>query len=1153
MEIKNKSKLPRLTMLLVALLVLVGASYAYFDYSFIGKDNTISTTDVSIKLLESNKEIITLENQLPISDEQGIVQEGTGNVFDFAVETKSSSNMKLGYKLSIEKLQTDTGYTSLTDDQIKIYLTDTDNNKILGPLKISELDNYNLYEDVNIHSETNNTQVDKYRIRVWIDQDVQVKEWNENTKQQYKFKIGVGSTENEGSYIITYSPNGGEGQMSASVYNQNTTNNLRKNTFTRGGYTFKGWSTTNNGEVEYQDQNTATNLTTSQNEQNRTLYAVWKPNTYTVKYHPNTKEIRTEEDVTIDVDYYPWDGENPYKWQLNNGIYESSDTTSSPRPEYQSYSKTSNAKSLATESINSDMYKEISLSEEKQLEFDCAMTYGKLEIDIMGDGFRNLDSVTINQNELIEANYKTVTMTLPKETRYIGFYYTNNPNSGAPAAYQEDDENSPITKKLETTPAAHKVYIKNIKLTTNGNNGIKTSTFTVGQNNKLLTSTYTKTGHTFKGWHTNKNETTIKYQDESDLTEIEKTVKEQDQIDLYAIWETNKYNVNVIVQNGTINGDSTKQIEYNKNGTFNLISSIDTNEGVVTCTNNQTGTLNNGTLTVNNVTSDTTCTVKFMDSVTTLYTDGTLIINEPLNSRNTNIETHGTVTNEYDAMSSSNSYVLDRGSEQPWYSKRNSIKNIEIGKKIQPVSTAYWFDTLKYMEKGDFSNLDTSKVTSMDRMFNNIGLNTSTTLSIKGLSGWDTSKVTNMDSMFWGAGKFAKTWTIGDLSNWDTSNVTSMDRMFWFAGASATNWAIGDLSKWDVSKVTNMFNMFASTGQKNTNYNLNLSNWNTSNVTNMSGIFEYAGINATTFELKGLESWNTSNVTDMSGMFDNTGKSATNWAIGDLSNWDTSKATNMSDMFNSAGYSATSLNLNLSNWNTSNVTDMSGMFASTGKSATNWTIGDLSNWDTSKVTNMRGMFWNLGRSATTWTIGDISNWNTSKVTNMSRMFSCAGYSATTVILSLSNWDTSSVTNMSSMFLDTGYSATTFELKGLESWNTSNVTDMSYMFISAGYSTTSFSLNLSNWNTSKVTTMSSMFFLAGYSATTVILSLSNWDTSSVTNMDTMLSSTGSKTTTNWLVTIPKTTGSLTNTTSKWYGSGESVYATPNTGRSFTLAS
>ena len=67
------------------------------------------------------------------------------------------------------------------------------------------------------------------------------------------------------------------------------------------------------------------------------------------------------------------------------------------------------------------------------------------------------------------------------------------------------------------------------------------------------------------------------------------------------------------------------------------------------------------------------------------------------------------------------------------------------------------------------------------------------------------------------------------------------------------------------------------------------------------------------------------------------------------------------------------------------------------------------------------------------------------------------------------------------------------------------------------------LNLSNWDTSKVTDMSSMFYYPGYNATT------------------------------WSVTIPKTTGSLTNTTSKWYGSSDSVYETPTIGKSFTLAS
>ena len=40
-------------------------------------------------------------------------------------------------------------------------------------------------------------------------------------------------------------------------------------------------------------------------------------------------------------------------------------------------------------------------------------------------------------------------------------------------------------------------------------------------------------------------------------------------------------------------------------------------------------------------------------------------------------------------------------------------------------------------------------------------------------------------------------------------------------------------------------------------------------------------------------------------------------------------------------------------------------------------------------------------------------------------------------------------------------------------------------------------------------------------------------------------------TSWTVKIPSTTGSLTNTTSKWYGSSESVYANPLSGKSFTL--
>ena len=960
MEPKNKSKLPVLTMLLVALLVLVGTSYAYFDYSFIGKDNTISTTDVSIKLLESNKEIVTLENQLPMSDEQGINQVGTGNVFDFAVETKSSSDMKLGYKLNIEKLKADTGYTSLTDDQIKIYLTDTNDNKILGPLKISQLENYNLYEDVNIHSKTNNTQVDKYRIRVWIDQDVQIKDWDENTKQQYKFKIGVGSAENEGSYIITYNSNGGTGTMAASIYNKNTTNTLRKNTFTRGGYTFKGWSTTNNGEVEYQDQNTATNLTQNQNDQNKTLYAVWKPNTYTVKYHPNGGTLA--QTIEPDVNYDPMDfGSQNIKWTKEGNVYKSGNLSTS---------MTYLLHSITLEEAGTLSF-EVAASQNENYEIMFGLFLPDFSDQIEQKSIKSTPGIT-KEDDLV---YQKIEIPLEAGSYGIAF---------GPATPPSKSE------------GLDRAYVKNIQIS-DGREQVEDSSFTVGQNNKLKINEYKKPHYTFKGWNTNKNETKTKYQDESDLTNLESKVKEQDQIDLYAIWEINKYTVNVVAQNGTINGDSTKQIEYNKNGVFNLTSNIDSNSGKVTCTNGQSGILENGVLTIKNVSSDTTCTAKFIDSVTTLYRDGTLIINEKMKNRSANISTHGVVAKEYDAMSNSNSYVFtgrciaDEGctSDALWFQERTNILNVEIGSNIKPISTASWFLDLSNMKKGDFTNLDTSSVTDMSFMFYYAGQN-ATTFELKGLGNWDVSKVTNMESMFRSVGSKATTFNL-NLSNWNTSSVTSMSSMFDSAGYSATT------------------------------FNLNLLNWNTSSVTNMEYMFSGAGYRATTFNLN-LSNWNTSSVTDMSRMFEYAGSKATTWTIGDLSNWDVSKVTNMSYMFYEAGSKATTFNLNLSNWNTSSVTSMSSMFDSAGYSATTWTIGDLSSWDTSSVTSMDSMFSGAGYSATTWTIGDLSNWNTSSVTSMYDMFRAAGYSATTWSVTIPK-TTGSLTNTTSRWY--GSSSSTY--------------------------------------------------------------------------------------------------------------------------------
>ena len=508
----------------------------------------------------------------------------------------------------------------------------------------------------------------------------------------------------------------------------------------------------------------------------------------------------------------------------------------------------------------------------------------------------------------------------------------------------------------------------------------------------------------------------------------------------------------------------------------------------------------------------------------------------------------------------------------------------------------------------DLSGLDTESVTDMYNMFYSAGYN-STTWSLSGLSGWDTSKVesmrymfqyaghetpifsldlsgwdtssvTNMDSTFYGTGYKATTWSINGLSGWNTSSATTMFSMFETAGYSAPSFSL-NLSGWNVSSVTNMSRMFYNTGYRastsfsldvsgwnplsatdmsymfyqtgsgsRTNFSWNLASWNTSNVKNMSYMFYGTAGSAPSFSLN-LSGWITTNVKNMSYMFYNTGHAATSWSISGLSGWNTSSVTDMYGMFYDAGHSATSFTLDLSGWNTSSVTDMGSMFYNTGYLSGTWSINGLSGWNTSSVTDMSYMFDQAGYSATSFTL-DLSGWNMTKVKNINSMFHNAGYKATTwSVGDLSGWNTSSVTNMYSLFSFAGFKATTWSVGDISGWDTSKVTNMGSAFFSVGFNATNFSLDLSGWDTSSVTNMNSIFQQVGYNAKNLSLNLSGWNTSNVTSMSGMFTNTG-KLATTWLVRIPNTNGAgIQNTASALYGNSTSVYATPISGKSFTL--
>ena len=1100
MENNKKNKFKIFMVLFVLLVLIAGSSYAVWRYNYNGtSNNTISSTDLSFRFLESNKEIVSIDNAVPMSDEDGIKQEGTGNVFDFEVKSKVGATTDIKYVASLEKISVDSGKTALNDSDVKVYIEDFNGNTVLKPTKISELNGYKLFEKLHRHSKDNSEISTKYKLKVWLDSEVDVFSLE---NKQYKFKINVKTEQKEQdrnqSYKLVYDLDGGTGSIADSTFKVGDKVTITSVVPTKEGYNFLGWSTKKNASSASYKAGDSVTLNDAYDGSVR-LYAVWQGKTYTVKYDSNG----------------------------------------------------------GTGTIRDSSYK---LGESKKL----------------------------TKNTFTKEGYT-----------FIGW---NTNKSSLSVIYTDEQVVNDLGQTGETVIlyAIWKVNTYTVKYDSNGGTGSMANvTYSYGESKKLTKNTFTKEGYTFVGWNTNKDANAALYTDEQEVSNLSK--ENDGVVTLYAIWEVKKYDVNVVVKDGTVDV-ANKQVVEKQNGVFNLTPS-DSNykDATVSCTNNQTGTFKDHVLTVSNVTSDTVCTVSYVTLSTVLYNDGTLILNELSINRDSNIGTHGSVTKEYAAMNDSNSYVFSFKSDRPWKNEASSIKSVEIGSKMKPTSTHSWFDGLVNMEKGDFTNLDTSNVTDMRDMFKNAG-SSATTFELKGLENWNTSKVTRMEFMFESAGRDSSQFDF-DLSNWNTSSVISMSEMFEAAGSGATTWHIGDLSNWNTSSVISMDGMFYGACVNSNSCDIgNLSNWNTSNVTDMTQMFKNFGNEASKFDLN-LSGWDTSNVSNMDGMFTGTRYLASTWFIkipkktGNINNTSTRFYGSSSDVYAETGVSSRQFsfsnnvsvviqNGNLSNgetsskvgWTGENVTfnivpndssatgfvsctnNQTGTFKDnvlTVSNVTSDTTCTVTFDFTSTVLYSDGSSYTLvinelnsnidehentygsiakqydplsdsnsyvfnSESETPWYEFNQQITNILIGSNVSPMSTSLWFLGTSYLINadFTNLDTSNVETMAAMFYGVGVESTELNLIGLNKWDTSNVTDMSEMFNSAGSGGKTLKLDLSNWNTSKVTNMFEMFLGDGYE--------------------------------NFEVIIPRRTGSLSNTESEFYGVDDTVYANPAIGFNFTLA-
>ena len=175
----SNSKQILLSVLGVAILVVavVGVSFAAFSYTQTGQyENKITTGAINMSYSNPTNGIDITDAQ-PVSDATGKAYSEENEYFDFSVSATITGTATINWVITA----TTTPAATLTDDYVKVYLTDKgasndQDNQILAPTIVSSLDKTEADNDASapedeyiLHSGSySTTSTDNYRLRMWI-------------------------------------------------------------------------------------------------------------------------------------------------------------------------------------------------------------------------------------------------------------------------------------------------------------------------------------------------------------------------------------------------------------------------------------------------------------------------------------------------------------------------------------------------------------------------------------------------------------------------------------------------------------------------------------------------------------------------------------------------------------------------------------------------------------------------------------------------------------------------------------------------------------------------------------------------------------------------------------------------------------------------
>ena len=226
----KQNKLVLIMFIIAILLIITGVTYSFYKIRLEGQKTHFVSSDLISFTYKESENKISITNTTPVSDIDG----KKSNYFEFSVSSNLVKDMSVDYEISILKTSTT---NSFNESDIKVYLTDENDNTLVEPVIISELEDNSkitnaktIYQNNFTYNNSNEKQTHTYRLRIWLKNDVDLSKYTTKAETEngtnvtlenhtFKFKVNVNTYEsgaantlialtdnkdNSGLYTITH-------------------------------------------------------------------------------------------------------------------------------------------------------------------------------------------------------------------------------------------------------------------------------------------------------------------------------------------------------------------------------------------------------------------------------------------------------------------------------------------------------------------------------------------------------------------------------------------------------------------------------------------------------------------------------------------------------------------------------------------------------------------------------------------------------------------------------------------------------------------------------------------------------------------------------------------------------------------------------------